>query len=119
MARLPGRHLSRASHGVAPRVARTEYSDTEGTIDFPWGRCTLRATPDGLILRAEADSAEQLERIEEGVASRLRRIGRRDGLAVTWQRDAVAGGADGLAGGAGADRLAGGTGSAEFPDRAQ
>ena len=111
LAGLPGRHLSRAGHAGAPRVGRAEYSGTEGSIDFPWGRCTLRATPDRLILRAEADGEEQLERIQEGVASRLRRIGRRDGLAVTWQRDAADAGA--------ADEPAEGAGSAEAPDRTQ
>jgi hypothetical protein len=80
-------HGSRPGHAGAPRVARAKYSGSEGTIDFPRGRCTLRATTGSLILRAEADGEEELARIEAGVASRLQRIGRRDGLTVTWQRD--------------------------------
>src|SRR5215469_5086175 len=69
----------------APLQARSEPSGSEGSIEFSWGRCTLQATDDSLILRAEADRHEQLERIKEAIAARLHRIGRRDGLAVTWQ----------------------------------
>lgn len=69
----------------APLVARAEASGSEGSIEFPWGRCTLQATGDSLILRAEAERQEQLERITEGMAERLQKIGRHDGIAVTWQ----------------------------------
>lgn len=70
----------------APLTARAEPSGSEGSIEFSRGRCTLQATEDSLILRAEAGSQEQLERIKEGIAARLQRIGRHDGLAVTWQQ---------------------------------
>lgn len=77
---------SHADADAAPK-ARAEWSGTEAIIDFSWGRCILRATGDSLILRAEADGEEQLQRIQEGIAARLARIGRRDGLAVNWQDD--------------------------------
>ena len=70
----------------APLTARAEPSGSEGSIEFSRGRCVLQATEDSLILRAEAGSQEQLERIKEGIAARLQRIGRHDGLAVTWQQ---------------------------------
>ncbi len=70
----------------APLTARADPSGSEGSIEFSQGRCTLQATEDSLILRAEAGSQEQLERIKEGIAARLQRIGRHDRLAVTWQQ---------------------------------
>jgi hypothetical protein len=82
----PGRQLRAHSGGTPPEVLHTDWSDSRGTIDFGWGRCALRATDDALVLHAEADDEEHLRRIEEGVAGRLERIGRRDGLTVTWHR---------------------------------
>jgi hypothetical protein len=67
-------------------VRHAESSDSHGTIDFGWGRCVLRATDDALVLRAEADDEEHLRRMEQGVAARVEKIGRRDGLTVTWRR---------------------------------
>lgn len=77
----------RDGHGAAsgpPNVQRAEWSDTEGTIDFGQGRCSLRATADALVLRVEADDPRQLQRIQAGIARRLERIGRRDELVVMW-----------------------------------
>lgn len=81
--------------GGPPEVRRAEWSefgadaevDASGVIDFGWGRCTLRATAGELLLRAEADDERSLRRIEEGIAARVQRIGRRDMLSVTWDRD--------------------------------
>jgi hypothetical protein len=74
-------------HGAAatpPVAGPADWSETDGTIDFGWARCTLHATNDELVLYAEADNEEQLARIQQGIAQRLERIGRRDGLTVTW-----------------------------------
>ena len=66
-----------------PRHA--ECSGTEGRIAYDQGRCTLRATSEELILVAEADDQRQLRLIQEGLSARLRRIGHRDQLTLTWQ----------------------------------
>ena len=66
-----------------PRHA--EYSDTEGLIAFDQGRCTLRATSEELVLLVEADDQRQLRLIQEALSARLRRIGHRDQLTLTWQ----------------------------------
>ena len=66
-----------------PRHA--EYSDTEGRIAFDQGRCTLRATSEELILLVEADDQQRLRLIQEALSARLRRIGHRDQLTLTWQ----------------------------------
>lgn len=53
---------------------------------FGWARCTLRAYPSALTLRAEASDEENLQRVEDLVADHLERFGRRDHL--TWSANA-------------------------------
>jgi hypothetical protein len=71
--------------GAAPAARPTSWSDASGIIDFGWGRCTLDATDEALTLRAEADDPDHLQLIQDGIARRVERIGRRDQLTVTWQ----------------------------------
>jgi len=70
--------------GVPPTVLRAESSDTEGVVDFGWGRCTMKATDTELLLAAEADDDAHLARITAGIAARVHRIGRREHLTVVW-----------------------------------
>jgi hypothetical protein len=84
----PGGHRSPGGH-VAPEVQHVEWTDTHGTIDVGWGRCTVEATSDALTLRLESADEEGLERLQAAVAHRLETIGRRDGLKVNWQRPGV------------------------------
>jgi hypothetical protein len=46
---------------------------------------TMHAAPGTLTLRAEAGNEENLRRIQDLVAARVEKIGRRDHLAVNWQ----------------------------------
>ena len=78
------RTMRHAQGGAPPEVGHNGFSDTDAVITFGQGRCTLHATDDALTLRAEADDLEQLRRIQDGVARRLGRIGRRDQLTVAW-----------------------------------
>src|ERR1035438_7470724 len=84
----PLRHRPRAHDGggAPPEIRHVEWSDTDGSLILNWGQCTLRATPGTLRLRAEAADEENLTRIQDLVAGRLERFGRRDRLTVTWQR---------------------------------
>jgi hypothetical protein len=79
------RPRSHGDGGAPPAVWHADWSDTDGVIDFGWGRCTLHATGEALMLTAEADDVQNLQRIQEGVARRLERIGRRDRLSLTWR----------------------------------
>lgn len=85
-------HGRRHRHGqgatAVPRHA--ECSDTDGIIDFDRGRCVLRATKDELVLLAEADDQQDLRLTQDAVAARLRRIGRRDHLSLTWRPGSAA-----------------------------
>lgn len=81
----PRSHFTGAAH-APPEVQHVEWSETHGTVTFGWGRCTMQTAPDLLTLRAEATDEENLRRIQDLVAGRLERIGRRDHLTVIWQR---------------------------------
>lgn len=82
------RHQSPAAHGdqAPPAVRQVDWSDTAGTIRFSQGTCTLRATPDALALRVDADDEVALQRLQDGVTRRLETIGRRDRLTVHWRQ---------------------------------
>ncbi|SEP53316.1 DUF2218 domain-containing protein [Amycolatopsis saalfeldensis] len=84
------RHRPRSHDGenphTPPEIQHAEWSDTDGTVQLNWGRWTLHATPGTLILRAEADTDNNLQQIQRLLAARLEKIGRRDELTVVWQR---------------------------------
>jgi hypothetical protein len=82
-ARHMGAGWGQAESGVQARV---EWSETDGTVDFGWARCTLQATAAALMLRAEAADQENLQRVQGTVADHLERFGRRDHLTVTWRQ---------------------------------
>ncbi|MFD0502700.1 DUF2218 domain-containing protein [Streptomyces chiangmaiensis] len=87
MSRL--RHRPPARHGggaMPPRVQHVDWSDTDGIVQFAEGRWTLRAGSDTLTLHVEADDEDALQRLKEGIAARLEKMGRRDRLSVAWQR---------------------------------
>ena len=83
----PMRHRPRshAGGGAAPEVRQAECSDTHGMLVLSWGRCTMQAGPRLLTLHAEAPDPGSLARIQDLVAGRLEKFGRREQLTVTWQ----------------------------------
>lgn len=70
---------------LTPDLINVEWSDDHGSVSFGWGRCTVHAGPGALTLRAEADTVENLQRVQDIVGRHLGRFGRRDHLAVHWQ----------------------------------
>lgn len=89
------RHLNYRPHthggGSPPKVEDAEWSDERGTVTFSGGQCILRATPGGLALRVEAATETDLRQIQNGIAGRLEKIGRRDHLKVEWQGQEASG----------------------------
>lgn len=79
---------SQRRHGAQapPAVEHVDWSDTAGTVHFGQGRCSLRAEPDTLTVRVDAEDEDALRRLAEGIARRLETIGRRDRLSVRWNR---------------------------------
>ena len=84
-------HLRRGEPGHTPPGpdTRVTWTDTAGTIDLGWGRCTLTADDNGLVLQAEAADAADLHRLQGLLSARLEQFGRRDQLTVTWQPTAT------------------------------
>jgi uncharacterized protein len=65
--------------------APVEFDATSGSIAFPFGTCTLSASPaDRLSLRVAASTPEDLERTKEVVGGHLERFAFREGLHVEW-----------------------------------
>jgi hypothetical protein len=87
------RHRPRGHGGDAapPEIHHAEWTSTDGTVTLNWGQWTMHAAAGTLNLRAQADSQENLRRIQDLVTSRLEKIGRRDQLTVNWQPPAPAG----------------------------
>ncbi|MER5598306.1 DUF2218 domain-containing protein [Streptomyces sp. NPDC002265] len=81
--RPPGDH---GEGGTRPEVRHVEFTDTHGTVRFADGLWTLDATADALTLRVDADDEEVLRRLQDAIAARIEKIGRRDALQVIWQR---------------------------------
>jgi uncharacterized protein len=82
------RYLGQLCKHFAHRVPAT-HAETEGRVDFPWGVCTLEASVDVLILRAEAKDTPSLDQVEEVVARHLERFAFRDKPEIRWSRGAA------------------------------
>ena len=68
------------------RVPAT-FNDREGEVVFEGGKVGLRAAPETLMIVAEAEAPEGLDRLEGVVASHLKRFAFREpDLAVDWRR---------------------------------
>ena len=95
---VPHRPRSHAGGDEPPELRHAEWTDTDGIVTLSWGRWTMHATPGTLTLRAEADSEENLQRIQDLVTARLEKFGRRDHLTVSWHRTQAPAAAPGEAG---------------------
>jgi hypothetical protein len=78
----PGGHSGDAS---PPEIHHAQWTSTDGIVTLNWGQWTMHAAAGTLTLRAQADSQENLRRIQDLITTRLEKIGRRDGLTVNWQ----------------------------------
>jgi hypothetical protein len=76
-----------ARHGDAsgpPPIRHVEWSDSHGVIEFAFGQCTLDATGDTLTVNLAAGDSNDLRKMQQTLTARLKTIGRRDNLVVTW-----------------------------------
>lgn len=89
--RGPRAHRPAGHRGGDGEVRHAEWTDSYGIIRTSWGECTLRSSPGALTVHVEAADDDNLRRLQDLIASRLERFGRRDRLTVTWQRPGKAG----------------------------
>ena len=73
-----------ARGGQPPAVLRAEHTRDAGTVTLSWGQLTLRAAGDELTIRADADSQENLQRIQDMTAGRLAKFARREHPDIQW-----------------------------------
>jgi uncharacterized protein len=77
-----------ASH-LGNRIEVTRTPD--GTV-LKWGfggTTTLTVETESLVMIAEADDSETLDRVKDVTGRHLERFGDKDGLVVTWQKSPV------------------------------
>ncbi|MEV0904247.1 DUF2218 domain-containing protein [Streptomyces hokutonensis] len=80
----PRTHTPPDAPDIRPEEIQVEWTDSDGTLRLPWGRCTLRATPGMLRVHVEAEDQESLGRLQDLVTTHIGRFSRRDPLTVDW-----------------------------------
>jgi len=75
------RHVHKATRAHPQLQPHVEWSDDRGVISVDWGRCTLRALPGVLTLRAEAPAEDAPRQAEH--PSPIASSGPAD--AITWR----------------------------------
>ena len=84
---IPTAHASRYLQQLCKHFGHkipVEFTPTEGRITFPMGDCLLTADDAHLHLECRVPEADQLDRLQEVVASHLVRFAFREELAIEW-----------------------------------
>lgn len=79
------RYLAQICQHFAEQVT-AEWDDRRGFADFGWGRCVLTATPEALLLSAQAPDEPGLARVEYVLGDHTERFGAPESLSVIWFR---------------------------------
>jgi hypothetical protein len=72
------------SHGPGGLTVLSTSAD-ELVVDLGTATWSVRAAPQELVLRLEAEDPAELDQQSARVAHRVEQIARRDGLQVVWQ----------------------------------
>ncbi|MEO1550975.1 MAG: DUF2218 domain-containing protein [Pseudomonadota bacterium] len=67
------------------RRVEARWTDTEGWVQFPFGRCDMQASASGLNLTASATDAAGLGQVVEVVTSHLDRYAFRENPQLDWR----------------------------------
>lgn len=81
----PARFLKKLCHHFSLKVPST-YDTQKGHVEFPAGVCEVEVTPGGLLLRLEAASLADLEKLETIVGSHIALFGKKEQLTAVWTR---------------------------------
>jgi hypothetical protein len=81
------RQLDARSHAKPELGVRVSWTDTEGSIDFGWGRCAIRARETSLHIRAEATDRDALRQVRELITRHLEKLASSNEHPLTWQED--------------------------------
>jgi hypothetical protein len=81
----PQRYLAQlVKHFAHKRPTTLAEDNASGRIDFDAGPCLLQASPDLLLMRVEAATAEELARLQDVVARHLLRFAFRSPPEIVW-----------------------------------
>lgn len=61
-----------------------DWTDTTGTVKFPWGDCGMSATGSSLVITCEAADDQNMARIKAVVDDHLERFAWREELKLQW-----------------------------------
>ncbi len=62
----------------------TEYTDTTGLATFPFGSCTMSATPTTLVFDIAAQTTEGVENIKGVLVRHLLKFAYKEELTIAW-----------------------------------
>lgn len=80
----PARYISRLCKHFAHKIP-VSFDEQQGRIEFNIGLSLLTAEPNGLSLRVESTDQENLERLQNVVASHFERFAWKEALTLDWQ----------------------------------
>ena len=66
------------------RKVEASYEGNHGVAHFPFGKCTMEATDEALLIQITAPSEEMFGRVKYVVADHLVRFSGEDELVVDW-----------------------------------
>ena len=81
------RQLDARSRTKPELGVHVNWTDTAGTVDFGWGRCSMRAGKAVLELRAEAPDQDGLQQVRELITRHIEKIAGDSELPLTWHQD--------------------------------
>lgn len=81
------RQLDARSHAKPELGVQVSWTDAAGTVDFGWGRCSMRAGKTVLELQAEAPDQNGLQQVRELITRHIEKLARDGELPITWHQD--------------------------------
>lgn len=80
----PARYISRLCKHFAHKIP-VSFDEQQGRIEFSVGLALLQADAQGLTLRVESTSSEDLEKLQNVVASHFERFAWQEALQLEWR----------------------------------
>ncbi len=81
------RQLDARSHAKPELGVQVSWTDAEGSVDFGWSRCAIRARGSSLEVRAEAADEDALRQVRELITRHLEKLASSNELPLTWHQD--------------------------------
>ena len=80
----PARYISRLCKHFAHKIP-VSFDEQQGRIEFNSGLATLKVESEGLRLQVESANSDELQRLQDVVASHFERVAWQEALTLDWQ----------------------------------